>query len=265
MRGQISIRHASAITLIAIVTLAACVPPPTGPGPTTPAVPTPTTTVAVVTTPTTPPHFPVIGAFAAAKPAGASPLTTALTWSISDPDGGSLTCGLDVDNNGSYETTVIGCTSASSRTSTFTGAGPHVVGLSVSDGMNTTTTTTTVTVGAASADAFAITVRINGSMTTNQQNAFTNAANRWAALVKGGLADVNLNIGADNCLAGMAAFSGTIDDLLIDAQIATIDGAGGILGLAGPCYTRSSGGLPVYGVMQFDSADVGGLEATGRL
>ena len=54
------------------------------------------------------------------------------------------------------------------------------------------------------------------------------------------------------------------DDLMVDAIVAPIDGAGGVLGSAGPCVVRS-GGLPAYGVMKFDSADLASLESDGLL
>ena len=56
----------------------------------------------------------------------------------------------------------------------------------------------------------------------------------------------------------------TIDDLLIFATIDSIDGPGKTLAFAGPCYIRSSNKLPLLGLMQFDSADVASLEASGH-
>ncbi len=43
------------------------------------------------------------------------------------------------------------------------------------------------------------------------------------------------------------------------ASIVPIDGPGKILAQAGPCLIRSTGFLPALGLMEFDSADVGGL------
>lgn len=255
-------RTAQLAASVAAVVLAACAPAPGSP--TTTTSPAPTTTASPTTT-TGAPGAPVISAFAAATPSGAAPLTTGFTWTISDPNADPLTCQIDLDGNGTTETLITGCTSSSIRTASFATAGTRTIRLDVSDGSTTTTATTTVTVGAASADAFAITLRFVGSMSSTQQDAFNNAAARWASLVKGGLPATSLSIPADDCLTGMPSFSGSIDDLMIDATITSIDGAGGILGSAGPCYVRSSGGLPLYGVMQFDSADVASLESSGRL
>lgn len=206
---------------------------------------------------------PVISAFTATRPSGASPVTTPLLWTISDPDGQPLTCTLDLDQNGTQDRTVPNCTSASVRSATFTTVGATVVALTVSDGVASTVAFTTINVAAPSSDAFNITVRMNGTMTPTQQAAFTNAAARWAQAIRSGLSTVSLNLPADDCGTGAPAFNGSIDDLLIDATIAPIDGVGSILGQAGPCYTRNGTGLPVYGVMKFDVADVADLQADG--
>jgi len=72
-------------------------------------------------------------------------------------------------------------------------------------------------------------------------------------------------VAANECTDGTPAFSGTADDIVIDAIVTPIDGSGTILGQAGPCLIRTDGGLTAYGVMRFDVADVADLEASGRL
>jgi hypothetical protein len=137
--------------------------------------------------------------------------------------------------------------------------------LEVTDG-NTTPVTSTLIVSATepSADTFAITVRTNGTMTPAEQAAFTTAAERWQQVIRTGLPDTPLTLSAGECGTGLPAFDGTVDDVLIDASIAPIDGVGNVLGFAGPCVTRSGSNLPVYGAMQFDSADIGDLETSGQ-
>ncbi len=98
---------------------------------------------------------------------------------------------------------------------------------------------------------FAITVRVSG-LTASQQAVFTQAADRWAQVIVGDLPNATYN--------GVA-----VDDVLIDASGVAIDGAGGVLGQAGPDRLRSGSLLPVHGVMQFDTADLAQLEATGQL
>ena len=56
-----------------------------------------------------------------------------------------------------------------------------------------------------------------------------------------------------------------MDDLLIDASVVAIDGAGGILGQAGPDWVRSASLLPFHGEMEFDSADVSSMYNGGTL
>ncbi len=57
---------------------------------------------------------------------------------------------------------------------------------------------------------------------------------------------------------------GTVDDLAI--VVGTYNGStGGTVAAAGACYVRSATGKPVLGVMVFDRADIGVLDATGNL
>ena len=57
----------------------------------------------------------------------------------------------------------------------------------------------------------------------------------------------------------------TIDDVVIDASGAAIDGPRGILGQAGPTQLRPGSFLPAAGVMHFDTADLAMMEADGSL
>jgi len=208
-------------------------------------------------------HAPTIASFTAVRPNGPAPLTTAFLWSINDVDGQSLTCSLDADGDGDTDRVVTGCTSSSIRSFTLPDVGTAAPTLVVSDGLAAATAQTTVVVTSAAVDSFSITLRLNGSMSTTQSAAFTDAAARWAQVIRTGLADASLNLVANSCGTGAPAFSGAIDDVLIDATIAPIDGVGAVLGQAGPCTVRTVGGLPMYGVMKFDSADVAQLESDG--
>lgn len=88
---------------------------------------------------------------------------------------------------------------------------------------------------------------VNGSgLTASQATAFSSAENTWENFLPGVIDPVNLT-------------------LTIDATAPAIDGAGGILGQAGPTNGIAAVSY-VYatdGTMQFDSADVAGLEAGG--
>lgn len=100
---------------------------------------------------------------------------------------------------------------------------------------------------------FTITLSLSG-LTASQQLIFQQAAARWSQAITGDLPNVTYN--------------GTvIDDVLIYGSGTAIDGAGGILGQAGPDRIRSSsqGGLPYLGTMEFDTADLASMESNGSL
>ena len=110
---------------------------------------------------------------------------------------------------------------------------------------------------AATASPFAIDVRFLGGLSERQRAAFTSAADRWSRIIVGDLP----NVVVDNEL---------IDDVLILAQGVDIDGAGSVLGQAGPTHLRPGGtvptaSLPAKGIMSFDAADLARMESDGTL
>lgn len=110
---------------------------------------------------------------------------------------------------------------------------------------------------AATPSPFTIEVRFLGGLTATQKAAFKAAADRWTHVIVGDLPSVKVD-------------GEVIDDLLILAQGASIDGKGGILGQAGPTHLRpSSAGtaayLPAKGIMSFDTADLKAMEKDGTL
>jgi hypothetical protein len=110
---------------------------------------------------------------------------------------------------------------------------------------------------AGAASPFTIEVRFVGGLTEPQKAAFAAAANRWTKVIVGDLPSVNVE-------------GEEIDDVVIVAQGEEIDGAGQILGQAGPTALRprsagKSALLPAKGIMTFDSADLAEMEADGSL
>jgi len=100
-------------------------------------------------------------------------------------------------------------------------------------------------------------VRSLGGLNKKQKDAFAHAADRWCKAIVGDLPPVVVD-------------GEKIDDVLILAQGSDIDGAGGILGQAGPDALRpanagKSAYLPAKGTMQFDTADLAQMEANGTL
>lgn len=91
-------------------------------------------------------------------------------------------------------------------------------------------------------------------------------SDRWASVITGDLPRVvsqdSLDLG--RCLEGAGKRGAPIDDLLVLVRSDSIDGEGGVLAQAGPCFIRTSDADPrlpptsVVGGVIADSADVGG-------
>ncbi len=110
---------------------------------------------------------------------------------------------------------------------------------------------------AATASPYKIKVRFLGGLNARQRSAFKKAADRWTRIIVGDLPRVRVD-------------GELIDDILILAQGAAIDGPGRILGQAGPSHVRpgSAGAaafLPVKGLMSFDTADLAKMDGDGTL
>ncbi|MCX5731787.1 MAG: hypothetical protein NTY18_10660, partial [Deltaproteobacteria bacterium] len=98
--------------------------------------------------------------------------------------------------------------------------------------------------------------------------AFVHAKERIQEIITGDLPVQSVNLNASQlATCGGVGILGAVDDVLILAEVAPIDGVGNILGLAGPCYSRLAGPgyFPVLGHMKFDVADIDRLEASGTL
>ncbi len=110
---------------------------------------------------------------------------------------------------------------------------------------------------------YALTLCFTTPMSASQRAAFENAAARWSTVITGDLPDASGPIPAASCGPGSPSMNFVYDDLVIFAGIENIDGNGGILGSAGPCFVRNGSILPLVGVMRFDAADVASLEQSG--
>ncbi len=119
---------------------------------------------------------------------------------------------------------------------------------------------------ASTSSPYTITLDIESSLTTAERSAFENAASRWSSIITQGLPSITASIAQGAC-SGLptTAFNGVINDLRIAVEVIPMDGPGGILGQGGPCLVRSSDGLPAFGIMEFDSADLATLQSQGLL
>ncbi len=94
--------------------------------------------------------------------------------------------------------------------------------------------------------------------------AFQAAAARWEEIIIGDVPDYGGSLPAGGCQPVLE--EGGIDDVKIYVTVKPIDGSGGVLGRAGPCYYRAVGGVfPLTGIMELDEADVADLQAAGLL
>ena len=102
---------------------------------------------------------------------------------------------------------------------------------------------------------FSIDVRFQGGLNAAQQAAFQGAADRWAQVIVGTFP--RIRIGTE-----------IIEALVIEASGVAIDGSGGpegdILGQSAPTDFLPNG-LPAKGFMEFDTFDLGQMEADGTL
>ena len=93
-------------------------------------------------------------------------------------------------------------------------------------------------------------------MSSTREAAFRDAAERWMSILADTeLPHVTVNRTVD-CAGEYEQSVETIDDLMIVAAVVEIDGPGGILGRARPCWIRRENRLPYFGMIEFDVADL---------
>jgi hypothetical protein len=109
-------------------------------------------------------------------------------------------------------------------------------------------------------------MRFHGTVPEDLASALTIAIDRLHAGIVGDVVDVPvLNFDMSRCGIQGAILNETVDDLVIFAIVAPIDGVGRILASAGPCILRTQSRSPVIGVMRFDIDDIPQLSSNGRL
>lgn len=236
----------AAVVGAAVAALLAACTPPTPPSP--PADPAP----------------PVIHSFTTRAERSAAPVVAAVGWRISDPNGGPLTCRVDADGDGSFEHEIEPCRSVDSVLGDYPTAGVRTLTLEVDDGdFPPVTATTQIEVGEGPDETYEITLRLDPGMRPEFREAFEDAARRWEEVIVAGVPDERLDLALNPF--GFPPFNGVVDDVLIDARDVPIDGPGKILGRAGGFAIREAHWQPYYGIMEFDTADLEMLDATGRL
>ncbi|MCS7168273.1 MAG: DVUA0089 family protein [Gemmatales bacterium] len=106
--------------------------------------------------------------------------------------------------------------------------------------------------GGSPTSQFDIVLRFGPGISPAQQRIFRQAEQRWEQIIIGDLPDV--------------VYQGeTVDDVVIDVSVVPIDGPFGTLGQAGPTALRLPSFLPIFGIMEFDTADVSRMQQDGQL
>jgi hypothetical protein len=194
-----------------------------------------------------------------------APAVVALAWTVSDPNGDTLTCSLDADGDGDAETVLEPCTSGS-RNVEVAEPTSFTAYLTVEDGnSDPVLRAVNVTVPAGVSETFDIVLRGVDELDEDEAQAFADAEARWESVIVRGVTDLSV-VPRPPCLPGDSAdLPSVVDDVIIDVAVTSIDGPGNVLGQAGPnCYNTGTE-LPVHGSMEFDTADVDDLVAEDAL
>lgn len=239
--------------LAAAALVAACAPPSGGGGTTT----TTSTTTDV-------PGPPVLTGFSVRGGIGPAPAVVALGWTATDPNGDALVCELDGDGDGSAEIVIPNCAGTTSRNVRFADPITTTARLTVSDGsFAPVEATVAISVTSGATESYDLVLRGAEELDPQFAAAFADAAQYWEDTIVRGVADVT-TVPRPGCLPGDAAdLPIPVDDLIIEVSVEPIDGAGNILGQAGPTCFSLANDLPFHGIMEFDDADAADLLLDG--
>ncbi len=106
------------------------------------------------------------------------------------------------------------------------------------------------TSGSTDGSGFNIEIIFKGTWTAELQKCFKDASDLLSTIITGDIQDVFYR-------------GKVVDDVKIEATLSDIDGAGGILGQAGPTAYRTADYLPATGIMEFDIADAQTFDGMG--
>lgn len=107
---------------------------------------------------------------------------------------------------------------------------------------------------------FRIRIRPLGAVSPEVLQAAERGAARWSALMDGKLTPLLARAPAGRCGADAPALDEIVDDLLVFLSEQPVDGPGGAAAVAGPCFIRKEGLLPVVGRIVVDAEDVSTLQ-----
>jgi hypothetical protein len=119
--------------------------------------------------------------------------------------------------------------------------------------------------GAVPVGEFSVELQFMTSVDPEQEAIFREAAARWQEVIVGDIPDFTGVLPAGGCQP--VEETEGVDDVKIYISVVPIDGAGGVLGQAGPCYIWNPDGriLPITGIVRLDEADVAEMLTKGLL
>ncbi len=208
---------------------------------------------------------PTIDSFTVRSARHVAPVVATYRWHVSDPNGDRLTCRVDIGADGSFEHELHPCRNVDAVLAQYADVGLHTATLEVSDGNSAPVRAdTSIDVADGPEETYEITLRLDPSMRPEFRNAFEAAAQRWERVLVAGVEDVALQL-PDGLFGWVQGFSGSVDDVMIDARAGSIDGPGRVLGQAGGLLVRQPEWQPYWGIMNFDEDDLEALHSAGRL
>ena len=110
---------------------------------------------------------------------------------------------------------------------------------------------------------FNIELRYITPPTDRQREVFQDAVDRWERIIIGDEANLT-GVVIPSAFPGVSPIvtaDQVLDDVIIEVNLREIDGIGSVLGRAGPRFIRIPEETTISGLMEFDVADLAGLEA----
>ena len=89
-----------------------------------------------------------------------------------------------------------------------------------------------------------------------QNQAVRRAVARWQQVISADIPNIRFRGQDTECFGRRLRLYADVDDLVIFAVVADIDGESNVLARAGPCLIRSGNRLPLFGEIEFDASDV---------
>ena len=112
--------------------------------------------------------------------------------------------------------------------------------------------------------AYGIEIQYIKPVSASRAAAVDSAVQHWERIIYGAVTPITLNVPAGSCGSASPPIDETVNSILIFVDLDSIDGPGKILGQSGPCFVRSTGHQPIVGLVEFDTADIQGLENSGQ-